>query len=347
MRVKDSVNGIDVIYNYGTFDFSPKFYSEFIRGKLLYYLSVESFNDFVASYRWQQRSIREQLLMLTCEEELKLFQALQVNALDENKYYRYDFLLDNCSTRLRDILSKGTGKEVVFANILGEEKPTYRNLIHTYLDRGGQYWSKFGIDLLLGSKMDGRSTNEQSMFLPEYLLRGYDNASIDGKKLAAPAQTILAVDSPLNAGSWFRPSIVFLLLLTAMAVLSASRKRIAANILMILDKVVFVTVGLAGLLMLFMWFGTDHELCGYNYNLLWALPTHAIAGWMMHSGRSWILIYFSITAIITAAFLLLWFIMPQEISPDLIPLLLMLFWRSLYFSNFRGYVFRKNRQPQQ
>lgn len=347
MRVRDSVQGIDVIYNYGTFDFSPEFYSEFIRGKLLYYLSVESYSDFEASYRWQQRSIQEQVLQLGCDEKRKLHEALQINALEANKYYRYDFLLDNCSTRLRDMLSKGTGKEVVFQNILGEEKPTYRNLIHTYLDRGGQYWSRLGIDMLLGSKMDNRSTHLQSMFLPDYLLLGYDNAFIDGKKVAAPAQTILEIESPLNKGSWFRPSVVFSLLLLAMILLAFSKNRIAQKFLRGLDKLVFVLAGLAGFLMLFMWFGTDHELCSSNYNLIWALPTHAVLGWMIHKRSPLVRGYFSISFVITAAFLLFWLLLPQQINTALLPLLLILAWRSFNFSNFRDYVFRKNSHPQQ
>jgi hypothetical protein len=287
------------------------------------------------------------VLLLNCADKMKLFEALQVNSLEANKFYKYDFLKDNCSTRLRDMLSKGTGKKVAFENILGDEVPTHRDLIHTYLNRGGQYWSKLGIDLLLGSLMDRRSSNLQSMFLPDYLLKGYDNAVIDGKKLAAPAQTILAVESPLNTGSWFRPSVVFIGLLVIMILLFLSRHPTAKTILYALDKFVFVVAGLGGLLMLFMWFGTDHELCGYNYNLIWALPTHAIVGWMIHRQSKFTRAYCSLTFLITAAFLLFWILLPQEINTALIPLLLILCWRSLYFSNFRDYVFRKNHQPQQ
>ena len=114
-----------------------------------------------------------------------------------------------------------------------------------------------------------------------------------------------------------------------------------------MDVFVFVLSGLAGCLMLFMWFGTDHELCGYNYNLIWALPTHAIFGWIIYRNSSLSRSYFSITFVVTAGFLLLWLLIPQEINTALIPLLLILCWRSLYFSNFRDYVFRKNRYPQQ
>ena len=64
-----------------------------------------------------------------------------------------------------------TGASVIFKNILSEKPPTFRNLIHTYLDKGGQYWSKLGIDLLLGNNLDEKVTNDQAMFLPDYLMK--------------------------------------------------------------------------------------------------------------------------------------------------------------------------------
>src|SRR5438309_11141074 len=45
IRVTDSTTKEDIVYNYGTFDFDePGFYTKFIRGKLMYYLSTEDFN---------------------------------------------------------------------------------------------------------------------------------------------------------------------------------------------------------------------------------------------------------------------------------------------------------------
>ena len=47
-RVKDPKLGIDVVYNYGTFDFDqPNFYWNFTQGKLLYTLSRRGFKGFL------------------------------------------------------------------------------------------------------------------------------------------------------------------------------------------------------------------------------------------------------------------------------------------------------------
>ncbi|HJW18317.1 MAG TPA: DUF4105 domain-containing protein, partial [Flavisolibacter sp.] len=78
IRVQDSLAGVDVVYNYGTFEFAPDFYSKFIRGKLLYSLSVEAFPDFLYTYQYESRSVVEQEIQLSCIEKQKLYTALQV-----------------------------------------------------------------------------------------------------------------------------------------------------------------------------------------------------------------------------------------------------------------------------
>jgi hypothetical protein len=68
IRVQDSLSGSDQVFNYGTFEFSPDFYVQFIRGKLLYSLSVEDFNDFLYTYKMESRSVVEQELQLSCDQ---------------------------------------------------------------------------------------------------------------------------------------------------------------------------------------------------------------------------------------------------------------------------------------
>jgi hypothetical protein len=103
----------------------------------------------------------------------KLVSALRENAKEENKYYKYDFIVDNCTTRLRDIVFKNADAPVITNDIRPNEKITFRQLINKYLDSTCQYWSKFGIDILLGRPVDQKLTNNETMFLPDYLLEGF------------------------------------------------------------------------------------------------------------------------------------------------------------------------------
>lgn len=342
LRVQDATNNTDLVFNYGTFEFGPDFYTKFIKGSLLYFLSVESFSDFMYEYRIESRSVQEQMLQLTCAEKEKLFEALQLNAQDQNKYYRYDFLFDNCTTRARDIVAKNTSSPVIFKNILPKNVPTFRDLIHSYLDSGHEYWSKLGIDMLLGAKLDKKVTNEQAMFLPDYLLKGFDSTTVDRHSLVASKQTILSTPSPLKENSFFTPGIVFSLLLIAVIIISFIGAKWSRTTLLIFDFLFFFLLGAAGIVMLFMWFGTDHKVCQNNYNLLWALPTNIIMAFFVHSNKRWVKNYFKIVFFINLLLLITWFFLPQQMNNALLAICLLIFFRSLSLTNIKPYAGTNN-----
>lgn len=347
LRVQDRTTGIDAVYNYGTFEFSPDFYSKFIRGKLLYSLSVENFRDFLYTYQIESRSIVEQELQLSCEEKEKLYKALQVNALEQNRHYRYDFLFDNCTTRARDIVAKNTSSPVVFKNILPEEVPTFRNLIHSYLNAGNSYWSKLGIDILLGAKLDKKITNEEAMFLPDYLLKGFDSAIINGRPLVTPPQQVLQMPALFIKGSLFTPAVVFSLLLIAIVALSFLKSNWASKTLSIFDFLLFFILGMAGLLLLFMWFGTDHIVCRNNYNLLWALPTHVVMAFFVDKKAGWVNCYFTIAFWLTVLLAVAWLFLPQQMNTSLLPIILLIIYRSWSVSKRNFYGTKRNYSQRQ
>ncbi|MBT8399344.1 MAG: DUF4105 domain-containing protein, partial [Rhodothermia bacterium] len=104
IRVSDPDRGLDLSYSYGTFNFDDDFFvAKFALGRMDYYLSVAYWRNALKLYRdIEERPAVEQVLDLTHEERERLFDFLQTNAREENRYYRYDFLFDNCSTRIRD-----------------------------------------------------------------------------------------------------------------------------------------------------------------------------------------------------------------------------------------------------
>jgi hypothetical protein len=332
LRVQDAARGADYVFNYGTFEFGPDFYTKFIRGKLLYFLSVEDFNDFLYEYKLQSRSIQEQVIQLSCDEKQKLYVALQNNAQEQNRYYRYDFLFDNCTTRAGDIVAKNANSPVVFKNILPKNTPSFRNLIHEYLNAGHEYWSKLGIDILLGAKLDGKVSNREAMFLPDYLLKGFDSATVNNHPLVTPPQTILPMPSPLKDKSFLTPAVVFSLLLVIILAISFIKSNWARATISIFDFLFFFILGLAGILLLFMWFGTDHKVCQNNYNLLWALPTNVVMAFFVHSKRIWVKKYFRIILWLTVVLVLIWVFLPQQMNNALIPIVVLIIYRGLHLS---------------
>lgn len=324
LRVIDSNAVTDIVYNYGTFDFDdPDFYSKFVRGKLLYVLGTEEFKDFLAGYQWENRGVTEQLLDFSGQEKLNIRQFLFENLKEENRWYKYDFTFDNCTSRLRDIIVKQKRPAPQLPAVMPGNY-TFRNAIHYYLDNNHHYWSKLGIDLLLGSRMDVKMSTAQQQFLPDNLMYALD--STRNIPLVAAKNSLYTARQNNTALHWFTPLLLFSALCTIWVLAGFSQNSRILKTIKVLDRFLFFTTGLLGLLLLFMWLGTDHYMTKANYNLLWAIPTHFAAAFMMNkkSMRK----YFAFTALLSAALLLLWFFLPQQLNPALLPMVILLMMRS-------------------
>ena len=332
IRVQDNSTGVDDVYNYGTFEFDEDFYSKFVRGKLLYALSVSSFNEFIYQYQVESRSVVEQELSLTCPQKEQLLAALRTNALPQNRSYRYDFLFDNCTTRAGDMVDSTSGANVVFRNLLPPDPLTFRDHIDVYLNKANQDWSQLGIDLLLGAKMDREASNEEAMFLPDNLMIAFDSAIADNKPLVAAKRTILEMPSVASESLAITPVVAFSILFAIFAMLTFTKKPWSGKLLAALDFILFFLLGLVGVLLVFMWFGTDHALCANNYNLLWALPTNLAAAFVVHKKLAWVKRYFGIVFWLTILLLVTWFFLPQRMNNAFLPLVLTIALRSWMLS---------------
>ncbi|HEY5406860.1 MAG TPA: DUF4105 domain-containing protein [Ginsengibacter sp.] len=333
IRVTDSVSHNDIVYNYGTFDFDePGFYTKFIRGKLTFYLSPEDFDSFVADYTEEKRDISEQVLNLTCAEKYNVVMLLQTNMMAANRTYKYDFTFDNCTTRLRDLIEKCADTSVHFEKILTSKK-TFRDLIYEYLDKNDKQWSKLGIDILLGARMDVVMTPRQVMFLPDYLLQAFDSATIDSRPLVSRKQMALEMNTPPPTVDFFsHPIFIFSCLFLLIVLLSFSKNSFIKRLLIAFDGFMFFITGLLGILLIFMWIGTDHFMCKDNFNLLWAWPTNIVAAFLMHSARRPATKYFKIYAVFNLVLFACWFFLPQHLNPALIPVIAILVFRSFLYN---------------
>ena len=183
--------------------------------------------------------------------------------------------------------------------------------------------------MLLGNKLDKVVKNEQAMFLPDYLLKGFDSAGVNGLSLIKSKNTILtSVDNGQNEKPWFRPFIATLLVLLIIAGLQFTKTSWASTVLNIFDRLFFFTLGAMGFLMLFMWFGTDHTLCGNNFNLLWAWPTHLPIAFILDRRKKWIKNYFKVSAIFYFLLFFTWSLLPQDMNSAIVPLVVLAFIRS-------------------
>ena len=327
IRVVDSSSVTDNVFNYGTFDFdAPGFYTKFIRGKLLYYLSAERFDSFKYNYQSSNRGITEQVLNLTAVEKINIMEALYDNLKEDKKYYKYDFFFDNCTTRPRDILVNYKKNYPAF-NAVMPAGTRFRQAIHQYLDQNGKDWSKLGIDLLLGAPTDAVMSTTQSQFLPDNLMKTLDSSN-EAHQWVISTSSLYELNPANNNQSFFTPLMVFSLLLIGIIVAGFVKSNRVKNLLQGFDGLFFFLSGALGILLLFMWTGTDHAMCKNNFNLLWAWPTHAIIAFFVNSKRDWVKKYFTFTSIAMVLVLLSWFFLPQQMNNAFIPIILLLIYRS-------------------
>lgn len=328
LRISDSTGTRDIVFNYGTFNFDePGFYIKFARVKLNYYVSAESFANFEYVAMMENRSITEQTLNLTCTEKEKLLAYLDWNMLPANKYYKYDFTFDNCTTRVADLIDSIAGGSLVYKDIT-KEPMTFRDAIHDYLNQNEKPWSKLGIDLLLGRRLDRVMTIREELFLPEYLMNALDSVTTNNQPLVSDKATIFQAEfRGHDKHSVTGPLFIFTCLFVLIGFLSFSANKIIRSFLFGFDGVLFFIIGVLGIVLVLMWVATDHYMTKDNYNLLWAWPTHAVAAFYVHSRKRWVRLYYLFYAIAQLILIALWFWLPQQLNPVLIPLNALLIFR--------------------
>jgi hypothetical protein len=333
IRVKDPAINLDRVFNYGTFDDSdPLFYWKFVQGIMNYELSSYDMVYFLREYQYFSRGVTEQVLNLSCEQSHTILDALTQNDLPENRVYQYHFTKNNCTTKSDDAIFNIIGKNVSISNALPEKIPTYRQLLHEYLDEGYQDWMKFGIDLILSSKIDTKVDSIGFRFLPKNLMNSFAKAKIGNQPLVKETNQLLPADTTLFEETSLTPSIVFSVLLMLYVCLSFVQLRWVSLLLKLINFVLYFVLGALGVVLSILWIIRVDEVCENNYNLLWAIPTHLIISFFIFSSKKWVATYFRITMIIAIFTGIFWWFIPQNFNTAVIPILGLIVASSYYIS---------------
>ena len=271
IRLSDPSQGLDLSYNYGTFDFdTPNFYGKFVRGKLDYILSVDKTFPLLRYYQRTGREVIEQDLLLSPEEVQEVAAFLIENYKPENRTYKYDFFYDNCATRLRDIIEVSTADRLSYTASEPSDR-VYRDLLIEKLESVPLVL--LGINLILGPNTDQPADFRGEMFLPAYLMDNMDAFAKDaqGEAVVGPKKLVFPERLEFSKASFYRqPAFYALLLLILSFVLFRTES------LQLVQKGIAISLfslsGICGLLFLFMWFFTDHQTTYMNLNLFWANP---------------------------------------------------------------------------
>lgn len=335
-RVQDPVLGIDVVYNYGTFDFKqPNFYLNFTKGRMIYSLSRRSFDDFLFEYELEKRWVKEQILDINLEQRNALLAFFEENYLPQNRDYLYDPLLNNCSSITGTILKDQYGDALVFDGSYLDKQYTFRQLVRQFLNINS--WSMFGIDLAFGSPVDRKATVQEHMFLPYYAMDQLNHTTLNGKPLVKRERTILDYNEhthdtffPLTPGFWFMLLLAFTGVITYFDHKHHTRSRW-------LDFSLFFITGVAGTLLLLLWVAADHTSTPYNFNILWAFPANAVVAFLIALPAKlpqWGTNYLKGLLALMLLTLVLWIFKVQVFSPMILLLFGTLALRYLYLIRY-------------
>lgn len=196
IRVYDPAEGIDRVYNYGMFDFStPNFYGKFVKGDLLYFVDYENYKNFVVNYAYANRSVVEQELNLSVEQKQTIWTNLNQSLKEENRYYIYKFIDQNCTTKVVDMLNDVLPTPVEVA--VKGNTATYRSILNTYLK--DRYFEKLGINLIFGNKVDHPSN---LLFLPDKFQLGLAQSKNGNQPLVKEEVTVFQ-SQPTDSYVWW------------------------------------------------------------------------------------------------------------------------------------------------
>jgi hypothetical protein len=275
LMVDDGAKRTRKVYNFGTFDFAdPDLRIKYARGFLVYWLSVGSYREMLGRYRYMNREVVLRTLDLTEDQAAEVARRLEVNARPENREYDYRHYLDNCCTRIRDLLDDVLDGAISKGR---DEQP---------IDRTYRYWTDRALEGLpvmqamilfsLGPAIDQPITRWDEHFLPEVLGEDLDQTRVgpERRPLVQKKRVVVkrrGADVGVEVPTWERWTaigvIAALAVLLGLPLLLGRRKigvRLAGAGLFLWG----LLGGLGGLMLVLYWTITAHTDTHGNENLL-------------------------------------------------------------------------------
>lgn len=327
IRVRGFHNGefVDSVWNYGIFDFAqPNFVYRFVKGETDYKLASYPFAFFMPEYQEAGRRVVEQDLNLTQEEARRLLALLRTEALPQNATYRYNYVKDNCATRVVDRLDQAAGERVVYPDSV--HYGTFRREMRAY--HRDYPWYQFGIDLALGSGLDYPLRGREEMFVPLELMRKAANAHLaDGRPLVRETRILNdgVADATSGPTPWYFTPLFCCWIFFAVSMAVCLWQWRKQKLLRWFYTFWYGLLGLTGCLTAFLVFVSSHEATSPNMLLLWLNPLQLVVALCVWGGvkshaAATAMNYVDI--IVLTILLIVWPFQPQSANRAFFPLML-------------------------
>ena len=340
-RIKDPVLKLDLVYNYGMFDFNaPNFYLNFVKGDLLYQLGRYPFHYFEESNKRDKRWMKSQVLNLTQEQKQHYFEFLEINASPQNASYFYDPYFDNCASKLRDVSNTILGDKITLSDDYVTENLSLRQLMNKEIP--WNTWGSFGINLALGSRLDKVATASEYMYLPDYVYTAFKSGTIFNKN---QQEEIVKNETTILDFKEIKQKIIVLNPLVVFSIISFfglfityhdfKRKKRTKW----LDFTLFFFTGIIGFLIIYLWFFTNHSTAPNNFNILWCFPMNLFIGFLLMNNqpKKWIKKYLLFLLILFILIPFVWIFKIQLFPKAAIPFFVLLFVRYFFLTKLLSF----------
>jgi hypothetical protein len=255
IRVRDIENNLDIVYNYGAFDFdTPNFAMQFTKGDLDYFIVNNRYIDFINQYNYEKRDVYEQELNIPLKLKQELFENLAQSMLSDERLYQYKFIDNNCTSKVVDVINKTLKAKIITKK--GDTDQTYRSILFPYFNN--HFYEKLGTSIVFGTKVDQMGSK---IFLPFELQKSLKLIQYQNQPLCKENKTILNFEEETPA-SWWNNSYTYLFILGFVTMINKKS----------VDYVYLSILSLLGLLFVFLGFYSSHQELGYNYNILLFSP---------------------------------------------------------------------------
>ena len=256
IRITDSENNLDVVYNYGAFDFrTPNFVAKFAKGDLQYFAVANTFSDFMSQYTYEQRSVFEQELMIPLAYKQKLFDNLTAVLSSSESHYTYKFIDKNCTSMVVDILNKTLESKIIAKTF--ETDKTYRSILFPYFDNF--FYEQLGTSIIFGAKVDQYSNH---IFLPFELHKSLQQTQFKNKLLCKESNALLEFKKQAP-NSWWNNGYSYLIFIGLILILNKKY----------VDNFYITLMGILGIFFTTVGFYSFHQELANNYNVLLFNPT--------------------------------------------------------------------------
>ena len=270
-------------YDWGIFSFeNENFFYNFALGRLLYTCGVSSPDWNIQGYLNTNRDVTIYTLNLPPDAKEEILQYAEWTILPENKDYFYHHFNDNCATRIRDIIDMATKGQfrARYENTSGEFTLRQEVRRHTWFNPFFDWFLSF----LMGQVIDTPITVWDEMFLPSEIgLRiqefNYTDSGREQKLVQSMEIKNRSVNRPAVLDEprlqWPRElvfSCVLAVLLGICLFLKSREKRAGAFAWALGQGVLGLFFGIAGSILFFMTFFTDHDYTYRNINVLFVNP---------------------------------------------------------------------------